>query len=366
MVSRRAHEAAVLARAAVRARRRRRAAPAPGPGVPELEALCERLEDARIVFLPASRARWADTGIDLAPGDEVTTFAVGAATLARAFDIRIGPPLQLWFRAGGPVFRGTRATHGFTADRAGRLHIANYGPAGWSGPDGSRRVVKKDWDGLKGGMHVLVALGADLERLRGTDPLVDAELGRRAASATAPRKWRHAWEVGASEVFSAGVGHIACDCRADAAILQRDVDFALTDSTRLGWSWRIDELPSALPEDTLPTHDHLGVALEFDNGQDLTWQWSAELPVGHSYRCPFPAWRDRETHLVVRSGPAGLGRWVDEDRPVRADYAAAVGTPPERIVRVWLIAVSHVQRGRGRGAFAGIEIGDAERAVRLG
>jgi hypothetical protein len=151
---------------------------------------------------------------------------------------------------------------------------------------------------------------------------------------------------------------MCCHTERDVGILRRDVDVPLTDATRLRWSWRVDELPSELAEDALPTHDYLSIALEFDNGQDLTWHWSAELPPGHHYRCPLPHWRERETHWVVRSGTADLGRWVDDERPVRADYEAAVGDPPERIVGVWFIAVSVFQGGRGECAYRDVTIVD--------
>ena len=59
----------------------------------------------------------------------------------------------------------------------------------------------------------------------------------------------------------------------------------------------------------------------------------------------------------MRSGTSGLGRWVTEERAVRRDYASAIGTPPARIVAVWLIAVAIFQRGRGRAAFADIDVG---------
>lgn len=42
----------------------------------------------------------------------------------------------------------------------------------------------------------------------------------------------------------------------------------------------MDLLPSEVREDTLTTHDYMSIAVEFDNGQDITCYWSAELPVG--------------------------------------------------------------------------------------
>ncbi len=138
----------------------------------------------------------------------------------------------------------------------------------------------------------------------------------------------------------------------------------LTPTLRLRWSWRLNALASDLPEDTTITHDYLSVALEFDDGQDLTWFWSSSLPVGFAYRCPLEHWRHRETHVVARSGTADLGRWVDEERPVLADHQAAIGgAAPVHVVRAWLIAVSGFQRGAAQGEFGRIELVDGDRTV---
>ncbi|MDC6711173.1 DUF3047 domain-containing protein, partial [Leclercia adecarboxylata] len=110
-----------------------------------------------------------------------------------------------------------------------------------------------------------------------------------------------------------------------------------------------------------PTHDYLSIAVEFENGLDLTYLWSSSLPVGTHFRCPLPSWDQRETHWVVRSGAAELGRWLDEKRPILEDYRAAIGGPdPARVVAVWLIAVSLFQRDVGDCAYAGIALSNAD------
>src|SRR5262249_50412115 len=148
---------------------------------------------------------------------------------------------------------------------------------------------------------------------------------------------------------------IACHCENDVAILRRPIDFALDAGSELRWRWKIERLPSSRPEDTLLCHDYLSVALEFDDGRDLSWFWSSSLPVGRSFACPIPQWTPRETHQVVRSGPEGLGAWQSERRPVLADHAAAIGgAPPRRAVAVWLIATSVFQHGLGVAEFADI------------
>jgi hypothetical protein len=79
-----------------------------------------------------------------------------------------------------------------------------------------------------------------------------------------------------------------------------------------------------------------------------------------------PHWRRRETHIVARSGTAGLGRWTDEERPVLADHRAAIGGPtPSRVVRAWLIAQTVPQAGHAAGEFGRIELVDGNQKLRV-
>ncbi|MGE3541193.1 MAG: DUF3047 domain-containing protein [Candidatus Tectimicrobiota bacterium] len=100
----------------------------------------------------------------------------------------------------------------------------------------------------------------------------------------------------------------------------------------------------------------LSIAVEFENGQDLSYFWSAALPPETGFRCPIPTWQGRETHIVVRSGPNGLGHWWQEERSLYADYLRWIGPPPVRIVRVWLIAASVFQRQEGQCEYGTIEL----------
>ena len=180
--------------------------------------------------------------------------------------------------------------------------------------------------------------------------------------APAPQGWRHLWRLGESRIFRAETGdqqpqRICCQTAQDVGILQYPVDIPLDRSTRLTWAWRADDLPSKLREDSLATHDYLSIAVEFENGRDLTYMWSAAMPEGKVFQCPLPWWNKRETHQVVRSDLAKLGMWLEEKQPVLDDYERAIGGPlPKRIVAVWLIAVSIFQRRKGRCSFARIKL----------
>ena len=139
----------------------------------------------------------------------------------------------------------------------------------------------------------------------------------------------------------------------------------MTPDTAIAWQWRVDELPSEFREDAVPSHDYLSIAIEFDNGRDITYYWSRSLPVGTGYDCPLPGWKGKEYHVVVRSGLEGLGAWHDEQRKLYEDYLVYMGEPPSRIVRVWLIANSVFQRRQGRCSWRGIKLSDAEAVVEL-
>ena len=143
----------------------------------------------------------------------------------------------------------------------------------------------------------------------------------------------------------------------NVGILTRDVDLPLTAGTTLKWRWKVDQLPSKLPETSIGQHDYLSIAVKFENGRDITYMWSASLDEGVGFACPLPDWKDREYHVVVRSGPRELGKWLAESRNVAADYKKYIGgAAPVRIVQVWLIANTIIQQGEGKASFGNIVV----------
>jgi hypothetical protein len=329
-----------------------------------------------LVDVPVDRPPWTSTPLRVNGGDQVTWLAWGRAYLIKPLAIGVAAGLDLICRVGeGQPHQGTRDTMTVTADRDGPLQVACRFP-GWLREDGTLGTDRMPHR-MKAG-HVSAVL---IRWPPGTDPaealttlaphdasgLCAAEAARLAEPPCPPPGWHHHPWTPHSEIFAASTdGGITAHCRDGGGIVRHPVDLALTPTLRLRWRWRVDELPSRLPEDTALTHDYLSVALEFDDGNDLTWQWSCALPVGMAYRCPMDYWRKVETHLVARSGRADVGRWVDEERPVLADHRIAIGGPaPARIVRAWLIAVTLHQGGRVRGEFGSIELADGDQVTRV-
>ncbi len=332
---------------------------------------------ARTYFIPATQPPWLDTGIDLEAGDQISTFCDGRIYLSEELDLWFHPEFQVWHRIGeaGEIARGARPTNTVTAESGGRLFICGLFGGDWKDRTGGLATSVENYENGVGGVSVaVIKWQADPEMAlraiadKGVQLALD-ELERLSDGVPVPDGWSYLWEIGKGEMFDQKPGEhgttMCCHALEDVGILQKDVDCALTPSTRLKWKWKIDALPSPVAEDTIFTHDYLSIALEFENGRDLSYYWSSELPVETSYHCPLPNWTHRETHLVIRSGLENLGEWFSEDRNVYDDYLKAIGEPPSRIVRVWFISVSIFQRKEGQCEYADIVIenGDQEMVV---
>jgi len=345
--------------------------------------------------IAASQPPWFDTGLDLRAGEHITVLAVGVAVLSSELDLLFYPDMQLWYRVGetGSVFRGTRQSHSFTASAPGRLYFGSYFPGEWGTRTGAVTVGTDAYRQMQGGLDVLVLRWAvqpleGLQRILSVGDvgsLLACEIDRLQNAVKPPAGWEYLWWLGQSEIYGAGPPSpaqrpsITCYTQRDAAILHKDVSLPLSADTRLCWSWKVDKLPCQLPENTLEGHDYLSVAVEFDNGQDLAFFWSSQLPVDTGFRCPIPTWTARETHVVARSGGNLLGRWVDDERPLYTYYERFVGTigkrddghdprvmaPPTHITRIWLIANSMFKRQEGRCEYGAIELQTAGTVIRV-
>ena len=70
---------------------------------------------------------------------------------------------------------------------------------------------------------------------------------------------------------------------------------------------------------------------EYPPGAVISYVWESRLPPETAYRSPYTA---RARTIVVRSGPAEVGRWVEEQRDVYEDYRRLFGAEPSRLAGV--------------------------------
>ncbi|GIK76358.1 MAG: hypothetical protein BroJett022_00480 [Actinomycetes bacterium] len=358
-----------------RARARAAAEPLPVDGERLRRLLAGTGAEARLLDIPVDRPPWTPTGLRVEPGEVVGWLAWGSVHLAARLGISAPPRAVVGARIGaGPALRSTADTFTRVAGDAGELQLGSLFP-GEPREDGTVVTDRIPYRMMSGRLSAIVVRWAPgtspREALAGVaardaSGLCAAEAERLASPPRPPAGWDEHPLAAAAGVYRRSPAGIAAQIREPVGIIRRPAGMALSETLRLRWAWRLEELPARLPEDTPLTHDHLSVALEFDDGRDLAWQWSCGLPEGFSYRCPLDHWRHREAHVVVRSGGDGLGRWLDEERPVLADHRAALGGPtPARVVRAWLISVAAFQGGEGRGEFARIELVDGGRTLRV-
>jgi hypothetical protein len=77
----------------------------------------------------------------------------------------------------------------------------------------------------------------------------------------------------------------------------------------------------------------------------LMYVWCNTRKPGTVIRSPRT---DRVRKLVVESGPANLGRWLDYERDIQADFALAFGEPPGALVGIAIMTDSDNTRTRTR------------------
>ena len=340
-------------------------------------AVSPHIRSARVLAM-GPQGGWQAVGFDVAPGDEVTVIAAGGFWASKPLDLGFGARIGLWLRVGGagPLQKTAADAATLRMEKGGPLEIVAKPPGEWADDDGAFDPAYPR-GGVAGEIGACVVVWkkgalAGLEAMAKAgdyEGLVARALDEARHPVPAPEGWRYLWRLGEGRIFRdahGADGHsICCHTAGDVGILQFPADFPLTENTRLRWRWKVDRLPCDLPENIQPTHDYLSIAVEFDNGQDLTYMWSSSMAEGTIFRCPLPFWDKVETHWVLRSDPKGLGKWLSEEQPLKADYAKAVGAPPARIVRVWLIAVSVFQRREGICEYADIELVDGDRVLKI-
>ena len=318
---------------------------------------------------------WIDLGLEATKGQQITFLLSGRMWIARALDRWFPPGLAFHARTRGsrPMWSPGVDTGTMTVADDGPLEIARAA-AQFSDEDGTLWTPEDEYrkqDVKIVGVALLwksdAATGLASLAARGdVDGLLGAEIARLKRGRKLPDGWSNYFSLGGgAEVFTrAENGEIVCESAGSASIIERPLAIPFSASPKLGWRWKIDELPSAVAEDNAPFHDYLSIGVKFEDGQDLTYFWSAALPTGKVFRCPLAGWSKIETHMVVDSGPTGLGSWRELERDIAADYAAHIGGPAKAISHIWLLAVTPFQRRRGACRYADIRVATADGATR--
>ena len=329
------------------------------------------------VRVEAGSEPWTTTGLTGSRGAPITWLANGDSWIGAPEGSHLGAGFQLRVRTGmrGPALSGTGATFTTAAPHDGPIEVCSLFPGELREDD---RIV---YDPIfpralfGGGFDIVVAAwptGTDVSERLAEAVAHDRtgscarELDRMGDPITPPGGWEPHRHIPLAGLHRRRDDQIDVHSRGQVEILCHEAQATLTETLRLRWRWRMDQLPASSFEDTLFTHDYMSVAVEFDDGRDLTYHWSVGLPPETSYCCPLPHWREREWHLVVRSGIGGLGEWQNEERALAADRAKAIGgATPLTVARVWLIVTCVCGGGEARGSYADIELVDDAGTIRV-
>lgn len=317
---------------------------------------------------------WTDTGVALTAGDSVSMLTAGRLFLSRALEISTSARGSLWYRVGDDdVHRMTGEGETVTAKQTGRLQLCIAIPGCFGTPQGDSDPDNPA-PGLSGGFDVRIIQWQNppaqaITRAAQQVPSIFAELQQTLdRHDNQPEAWQYFWRLGEAAIFSHcdDDGAVCCHTHGDVGIWQYPLSLPLDESMQLSWSWLMETLPSELPEHIQPTHDYLSIAVAFDNGLDLTWMWSAQLPAGTIFQCPLPWWDKRETHWVLHNARDGLNQWHDENRNILSDYRRAIGGPePATVTGVWLIANSLFQNGHGSCRYRAINLSTNQQNITI-
>ena len=186
----------------------------------------------------------------------------------------------------------------------------------------------------------------------------------RLTPASAP--WRGAWEhhplPGKAQVEFVGVRHdgrpaLSATAASAASVVRKRVRVEPQELGRLRFSWNVPQLIDAADLALRESDDApVRVILAFEGdrtrfsprdamlsellraltGEELPYAtlmyvWCNKRPPGSVVSNPRT---DRIRKLVLESGPARLGQWLDYERDVRADFEHAFGEAPGALVGV--------------------------------
>ena len=313
-------------------------------------------------------AGWIKTGILLEVGDP---FEVDAKGMWDAEGLNLAPRHVLWYRVNkdGTARNFSRDNLFAVSGGNGELEVAIRPPSFyWFDKQGTFPPEILEAPEIAVSFTLEIRRSGALHSMRQSEADKNLSPMFGGSEDRPPRNFEYLTVLGESEIWSGRAVdheyHVSAELQDDVGIIKMPVDIELSATMLFSFDWLYESLPAAAAETSIAGHDYLSIALEFDNGQDLTWMWSKFLPKGTSFKCPLPWWSERETHYVLDSGSDGLGKWNSHSRNVLDDYAEAVeGEPPKRIVGIWLIANNLFAKQDASASFRNITLVDDDEQV---
>ena len=179
--------------------------------------------------------------------------------------------------------------------------------------------------------------------------------------AAPPQEWRLQEFSGRARFRVAqvrGTGVVRLESEETSFALHRSVEVDLAAFPYLTWTWRVDVLPEGGDVRRREADDQAAqlyvVFPRFPamfRSRVLGYVWDATAPAGSSL---VSATMSLARIVVVESGPAKTGRWIEETRNIREDYRRLFHEEPPRVGKVSLLINSQHTRSRAVAWFGPI------------
>ena len=146
--------------------------------------------------------------------------------------------------------------------------------------------------------------------------------------------WGKSSAFALSIVVDDGQRVLHLESRNDRATITRDLHggVSLARTPILRWRWKVVAMPTGGDARRLETSDQAAQIYvtwprlpTLLRSRIIGYAWDTTAPAGSTFQSEKTG---TVTYIVLRSGPAELGRWLEERRDVRADYRAIFGEEP--------------------------------------
>ena len=166
------------------------------------------------------------------------------------------------------------------------------------------------------------------------DEVVIADFSTWRAAKEVPPDWELKVKSGKANILVAKDGDLAAvhlNSSNSSYSLQKGVKVDVKRYPLLSWKWKVTQLPEGGDFRKSKTDDQAAqLFLAFSKTKAIVYIWDTTAPKGlMESTSPVPFMTVKV--VVVRSGPAELGKWITETRNVYEDYKKLFGSEPPAV-----------------------------------
>jgi hypothetical protein len=166
---------------------------------------------------------------------------------------------------------------------------------------------------------------------RAEDSLIVADFSSAAVGNGVPAGWELKEKSGKADfavVKDGDVSAVRFRSSNTSFSLQKEVQVDLKQFPVLAWKWKVAKLPVGGDFRKSKTDDQAAqLFVAFTKTKSIVYIWDTSAPQGlMEDTTPVPFMHVKV--VVVRSGPADMGKWINESRNVYEDYKKLYGSEP--------------------------------------